>query len=274
MMALDPKKVRRLNLDVTDVVTKAFGVLPRIRSLRPEFERVYREFDWSLLDRLDEYARALLYADAKFRTTALPRNDPAGLADEGKALRAVLLACLEACAKRGFVNPARWRHLEKTNGFVNLASDLGILVAVFSSEPALMQRQGLVTSTELTRAEYISRQLFEIAGRRRRRRQTVQKASDVRARAFTLLMRNYERVRLAVQYLRFEQGDADKIAPTLFGKRVSRKQRERRAARAAARNAPANAVNEMSVQPRVAVAPAPASEQRPAAPPGDPTKLN
>lgn len=258
MMALDKKSVQRVNLDVSAVVAKAFGVLPKIRSLRPEFERIYREFDWRLVDRLEEYARALLHAHTKFRTTCMPRNDPAGLVDEGKALRAVLLSCIEACAKRGFVHPSRFRRLKKTNGFLSLATDLGILVAVFSSETALMERQRLVEPADLVRAEELSRQLLEIAGRRRRRRQNVQKASDVRARAFTLLMRNYERVRLAVQYMRFDQGDADKIAPTLFGKRVSRKQRERRALRAAARNASANALNPTVV---AALIPAPLGEK-------------
>lgn len=274
MLALDAKQVQRLNLDVPAVVVKALGVLPRIRSLRPEFERVYREFDWGLLDRLEDYAYALLRADAKFRITSMPRNDPAGLVDEGKALRAVLLACLEACAKRSFVNPARWRHLQKTNGFMSLANDLGILSAVFASEPGLMERQGLVTPVDIARGEYITRQLLEIAGRRRHRRRNVQQASDMRARAFTLLMRNYERVRLAVQYLRFEQGDADKIAPTLFGKRISRKQRERRALRAAAAAARKSSASEESARALVALSPAPLVEQAAGPPTNDPTKLN
>lgn len=276
MMALPPKKVLRLNLDVYSVAAKAFGVLPRIRELRPEFERVYREFDSTLLDRLHVYVTALLHADGVFRVTTMPASDSEGLLEEGRELRPVLLSCLEACAKHGLVNPERWKHLQKTNGFLGVATDLGILVAIFRSEPVLMQRQGLVGSTDLARGDYISLALLTIAGRRRHRRDNVQEASDMRARAFTLLMRNYERVRVAVQYMRFDQGDADAIAPTLFGKRTSRKQRERRALRVAA--AQDESTNDVRAKPQSpgpgAAAGNATSELMIISPTSDPTKLN
>ena len=276
MMALHPKKVLRLNLDVYSVAAKAFGVLPRIRELRPEFERVFCDFDSTLLDRLEVYVTALLHADGVFRVTAMPASDSEGLLEEGRALRPVLLSCLEACAKHGLVSPERWKRLQKTNGFLGVATDLGVLVAIFRAEPVLMQRQGLVGPSDLARGDYISLALLTIAGRRRHRRDNVQEASDMRARAFTLLMRNYERVRLAVQYMRFDHGDADEIAPTLFGKRTSRKQRERRALRvAAAQNESTNALRREPQSPLPGAAAANAtSEPWIISPSADPNKLN
>ena len=43
-------------------------------------------------------------------------------------------------------------------------------------------------------------------------------ATDVRNRAFTLLVHTYEESRRAVQYLRFWEGDADDLAPSMYEK--------------------------------------------------------
>ncbi len=48
-------------------------------------------------------------------------------------------------------------------------------------------------------------------------------ASEVRMRAFTKLTQVYDDTRRAVGYLRAPQGDADKIAPTLYPGRPKRR---------------------------------------------------
>jgi hypothetical protein len=44
-----------------------------------------------------------------------------------------------------------------------------------------------------------------------------------RARAFTLLVNAYDACRQALAYLRWKEGDAESIAPSLFKKRPGRK---------------------------------------------------
>jgi hypothetical protein len=39
---------------------------------------------------------------------------------------------------------------------------------------------------------------------------------ELRARAFTLLVRHYDECRRAITYVRHHEGDADEIAPSLF----------------------------------------------------------
>jgi hypothetical protein len=74
-------------------------------------------------------------------------------------------------------------------------------------------------------------------------------AAEIRARAFTLLVRAYDQVRRAVIYLRWDEGDADEIAPSFYPGRG----RRRRAA------------TEIVAPPPMA--PAPVDVAEPAAPP-------
>jgi len=49
--------------------------------------------------------------------------------------------------------------------------------------------------------------------------------SEIRARAFSLLMRTYGQVQRAVEYLRWDHGDAQEIAPSVYtGSRGGRRQ--------------------------------------------------
>ena len=44
-------------------------------------------------------------------------------------------------------------------------------------------------------------------------------AADRRQRAFSLFVKAYDQARRAIQYVRWEQGDADSIAPSLYSGR-------------------------------------------------------
>jgi len=46
----------------------------------------------------------------------------------------------------------------------------------------------------------------------------VRAAADARNRVFTLLTRRYDQVRRAVVFLRWDEGDADRIVPSLYKK--------------------------------------------------------
>ncbi len=48
-------------------------------------------------------------------------------------------------------------------------------------------------------------------------------AAEMRLRALTDLVRRYDEVRRMVTYLRWREGDADDIAPSLYARRLGRK---------------------------------------------------
>ena len=60
------------------------------------------------------------------------------------------------------------------------------------------------------------------AGLREQGPAVVQDVARIRDQAFTLMMRAYDEVRRAVTFLRWQQGDADTIAPSLYAGRGGR----------------------------------------------------
>lgn len=76
-----------------------------------------------------------------------------------------------------------------------------------------------VKQAEIERAQQLSFHLFRGVGQREQSPALIAETADMRARAFTLLTSAYDNARRAVIYLRWNEGDADSIAPSLFAGR-------------------------------------------------------
>src|SRR5262249_25645678 len=97
--------------------------------------------------------------------------------------------------------------------------DLGALVEVLRDHadevsPKLMSRVGQADDA----AESINAAIID----RGEQTSSVSVASDERQRAFTLLLRAYDNARRAVSFLRWHEGDADTLVPSLYTGRGSR----------------------------------------------------
>jgi hypothetical protein len=219
LLALSAKAVLRINLDLPSVVATTLGALPRLMALRQDFERVFRAFDFAQLDALEDYALTLQHTHTEYLVTTQPVRCPPASLQEARSLRAALLQYLLALARRGLVDPAKWKRLHGPVGYANLATDLGMLAGIFRGVPALHEEPLLVTSAQLERATELSREILTVAGKREGRSRAIAAAADLRARAFTILIQTYDEIRHCVFFVRREEGDADEIAPSLFGGR-------------------------------------------------------
>jgi hypothetical protein len=79
-----------------------------------------------------------------------------------------------------------------------------------------------VTEGELDRAEIVGDQLINDIGVRQLAPAAVAAVTLERGQSFTLFAKAYDQVRRAVSYLRWHEGDADEIAPSLFAGRRKR----------------------------------------------------
>jgi hypothetical protein len=223
LVALARKDVLHINLDLPSAVATTLGALPRIRDLRPELEQVFRKFNFFLFDSLEDYALVLHHTHADYLVATRGTRCPPDILKEARLLRSTLQRCLVAFAQRGLVDPVKWKHLHGTAGHKNLATDLSVLAGVFRSAPALLRDYpALASSADIERAAELARIILAVSSRRRAAPQTIAAAADLRARAFTLLVNAYNETRHAILYVRSEQGDADEIAPSLFGGRDAR----------------------------------------------------
>jgi len=79
------------------------------------------------------------------------------------------------------------------------------------------------TLDEVTTAYRVAARLTRIVGLREQGPARLSAATELRMRAFTVLIRTYEETRDAIAYVRRHQGDGDSIAPSLYTGKARRR---------------------------------------------------
>lgn len=226
LAVLKNEQLLAVNLDISAAVATVLGVLPEVRALREQMVTELPLFDIGRVDKLEDYALALSYAQAKYLSATLPPDDLEALATEAARLRERLLAESRALAHHGLVSDAQLSQLKGAKGYKNIATDLMVLTNVLQEAWPQIQGKTPTTAEDLAQASRVATRLLRVVGLREQGPAQVAAATDLRLRAFTTLLRAYEEVRRAVSYLRAPSGDADTIAPSLFPGRPRRRASE------------------------------------------------
>lgn len=218
--ALDPSELAPINVDIPRAVSTALGTLGALRELRPAILEHLPKHRLDALDRLGELGLAAWFAHLR----ALPRAGAPStaqlLVDEATPLRQHLLVAAEALAHVGLVESAKVAEIRSGAGHVDLAGDLVALAALFSDHWDEVCGKTAVRREDIERAATLGPELLVAAGERESTQATsTAEAQDQRARAFTLFLRAYDECRRAVSYLRWREGDANAITPSLFANR-------------------------------------------------------
>jgi hypothetical protein len=210
------------NLDIGYAVAVAQTAEPRVRALLPELTKLY-DFDEGIVDELHDAALATVYANAIF---APPESGIASLVAEAKSVRKVLLDQATALAGLGLLEKDRVSAARRGRTRRALANSLLSLGGLILENWKDVERSVTVPRRTVEEA-------FDLGGRLNRAlhpksneaRTDSPVNGDARIRAYTLLARTYDQIRRAVVYVRWNEGDADDIAPSLYPVRGSRKRK-------------------------------------------------
>ena len=205
-----------VGIDIQTATATGRGAIVNIQALREQLQTEVPKFDVTLVDKIDIYAQALLQTDANYRITTAPPEALAALGEEGVKIRALLLSDATALLNRGLLNSASLDHLKGPNGYRNVSSDILALSTLLRTNWAAIEAKTGVTQAELDRAETVADQLNESFGIRERTPAKVAAAALERQQAYALFIEAYDQVRRAVTFLRWDHGDADEIAPSLY----------------------------------------------------------
>jgi hypothetical protein len=146
------------------------------------------------------------------------------LQEEGSAQRELLFKDVTAAIARGVIPADAIDDLRGANGYKNTANDLRVLVAVLRNHWAALGGRGFTTEEELNYAGKLSSHILRVFGVREHGATSLAEVNDMRQRAYSLFVKTYDEARQGIIYLRRRAGDADRIAPSLFGGRnVTRK---------------------------------------------------
>jgi hypothetical protein len=221
LVCLDPVDILVVDVDMPRAVETVLGALPALRAFRADIVGL-PGFDRSLFDAVEGYALAAAHAHGAWLTAQAPGDDLAILAAEATVVRdAIHAEALRLCGQ-GALSPHRIAGLRTPSGYRNLAFDLMGLAGALRQPLARLGTVTRLHPSSLDRAEALARRIVTAVGAREQVLVKVARAAEDRQRAFTLLARTYDQVRRAIAFLRWNEGDADRIAPSLYGDRPDR----------------------------------------------------
>ena len=231
MAALSEMELLQVNLDPIASVSIARGALPALRNLCLEVDSVLRSFNEERLVQLELFAFALTQAQTIYRVTSRRTRALQELGAASIQLRARLLADVTVLVERGLLPSSKLARLKGPNGYRNVAGDLLILAQLLRDDWAQILGKTAITEDEVNRAEDLGNLLVTAIALRHEVPARARAAADQRQRAYTLFVRAYDEVRRIISYLRWHEGDADSIAPSLYAKRKASKRRAKQSAR-------------------------------------------
>jgi hypothetical protein len=217
--ALSADGLLPINLDVQTVIPTVLGIAPRVAGYRAEIVAALPKFDIATFDALVARAEALAHAQTLFLSASQPAEALPEVMAEALPLREQLLSDATALSKRGFLDGRRLADLKGGPGYLNIGSDLSVLAQMLRERWADIAGKCAVQASELDAAERLYQRINVAYGERSAQPAVVSKATEERQRAYTLLVEAYDEVRRALVYLRWHEGDVEKIAPSLYAGR-------------------------------------------------------
>jgi hypothetical protein len=208
-----------IRVDITDAALGVMGQVPTIEAHRAALVRIFGAEGTDALDALVPAARALMLANAALVAQGTRDLEPA--AESLRKTRTRLFTLASVMVQRGVVDESGLADLDGGNAYVALVHDTQALVAWFHAHAVAIAPHSRVTSAELDLAE-IEAEAFGRAVKAKAR-SGGNEASSKRARAFTYFVQSYDHVRKLVTYLRWNEGDADVIAPSIYAGRARSK---------------------------------------------------
>ncbi|HEU4534375.1 MAG TPA: hypothetical protein VFS00_09665 [Polyangiaceae bacterium] len=214
----------RITVAIPVAVSTALGALPNLAARRDELQRAWPAYDVARADRLRDYAYAALYAHF---LAARPAKGSRlrDLLAEAAPLRERLLLTAEVHARYGDLDAERVASIRRGLGHHDTANDLVELAILFRAARAALAGHTPVTDAEIARALELGTQVLDALGRRRVGTEVVaapRREEEERIKAFWLFFDVYEDSRRAMAHLRWHEGDADQLAPSLFSGRRRR----------------------------------------------------
>jgi hypothetical protein len=211
--ALPVEALSTMNVDIVSAASIALGVAERILTHRDRMAKL-PEFDIRAADNLVDYAKATWFT----YVNNLPAPEPADsaqLMNETAELRAKLLMWAAPLVGAGMFDQAAVAKIREGSGNKDTPSDLVALVGLYRSKWDQIKAMCGVTEQDLTRGSQIGPAAFALVSRREFQAAGMSDGSLRVRRAWTLLDRAYSQCRRALSFLRFEDGDADTLAPSL-----------------------------------------------------------
>lgn len=222
--AIPKNDLEPINLAVGGVVQTVLGTIPALRPLRGELQTL-GPFDLRVFDKLHDYALALGHTHAQHRCAN--GTPDTSLVKQLIATRERFHAEARVLVLRGILDGARVNVLRSGNSHQGIAYDVIGLCQLFLAAWDQFGGRSLLDREEIERARLAANQLVQLLAARQQRPNANTAITELRQKAYTLLIRSYNEVRAAIAFIRYKEGDVDDIIPSLYARRRKRQPAKR-----------------------------------------------
>lgn len=222
--AVDPAAATQYNLDATYAVAQARAIVGRLQAYRDTIKKL-PGFDIGNLDRLGDYADALEFVHATLVTRAKRVRSLPELANEGYQLRTLLLAYGDLLVLKGTFPADVIARLREGTGYRDLIEDLNGLVVLYGEHPEALLAGAPVTPEQIARAGELARLMSDELGVDREANLTHDVLIKERIKIAHLLVTAHRELRRAMDYIRYHEGDASVLVPSLYVPSTGRKKK-------------------------------------------------
>ncbi len=227
-----------INRDPNGVVTTVLGANRLVQKYLPELEKM-PGLDMARIRKLGDYADALLYWHGSATYAQPSKPEVAAMIERALIIRERTLHDLGALVRHGQLDGALLTKFGDNAAHRKVASDLVGLSNLVHERWAELNGKTLITLAAMDEASALGKAIMQALGDRDLAQAELARDIARRNKAYTLVVRTYEELRSAVTFLRRAEGDADKIAPSLFALGRRGKKDEEEEAPAATPAAPA-----------------------------------
>lgn len=204
-------------LDPRAAASVVAGSLPRIAKHRGELVAQFGGPAGAAVDDLPTVVYALYQA----QYDVVASEDDSDLREHARDLgqeHQILIGDLDALANRRIIDRARIDPGRPVQGYQTLVDSTFVLLSVCRSLWPTIEGKTMLTTADLDRIEAKAQSMLQRLDQRQQG-STQLPVREMRARALTLLVRSYDEIRRMLAFVRWSQGDADDIAPSLYARR-------------------------------------------------------
>ncbi|UJR86673.1 hypothetical protein [Sandaracinus amylolyticus] len=229
--ALEAKREILINMPASEVLHSARldartaagvvgGSLPRIARHRVALIAEFGERARTLLDDLP----TVVYATYQVAYDVQATEDDSDMRELHRGVleeHQLLVGDLDALANRKIIDRARIDAGRSTQGYRTTVDSTFVLLSLTRSLWPTIEGRTLLTQVDLERIQAKAQAMLDRLNQREQGA-TRMPARELRDRALTLLVRTYDEIRRMLTFVRWPQGDADEIAPSLYARRGRR----------------------------------------------------
>lgn len=217
-LAVAPEKLIPINIDLQSAIATGQRVAKRLSS----FQKALRTLPGYPMDevaRFPDYLLALSSAQARYDAANAPPQQLPALLDQATRWRDLLCADAKVLIARGHLNAQQLKGVTRVHGYKNLALDLANLSRMFRRAWGKIEGFTAVQLSELAEVDQIVLKLGAAVISRKKAPEQAAEAGEIRQRVFVLFHNSYDQIRRAIIFLRWHEGDADTIVPSLYAGR-------------------------------------------------------